>query len=108
MKIDDKIVNYEIGKYLSKPTPNETGKVDEKQSAGTQHIEGKEPSGQGVIVKLSNTSREVQLIREIISSEPDVRAGKVAELKERIESGRYEIDYEAVADKLVDELIDKL
>ena len=66
MKIDDKIVNYEISKHLSK------------------------------------------LIREIIPSEPDVRADKVAELKERIESGRYEIDYEAVADKLVDELIDKL
>jgi len=59
-------------------------------------------------VNLSQASKEAQKIKEIIASEPDVREDKVADLKERIESGRYTIDHAKVADKLVNELIDEL
>jgi flagellar biosynthesis anti-sigma factor FlgM len=38
--------------------------------------------------------------KEIIASEPAVRKGKVAELKERVISGRYVINHEEVADKI--------
>lgn len=38
--------------------------------------------------------------KEILASEPAIRKGKVAELKVRIISGRYDINYEEIADKI--------
>ena len=108
MKIDDKILNYEISKYLPKSTPNATEKIGEKPLSEEQKVEGSERSDQDTIVNLSQASKEVQKIREIILSESDVREDKVADLKERIESGKYTIDHKAVANKLVNELIDEL
>jgi len=106
MKIDDKIINYEINKYLPKSPPNAAEKVDEKGISDEQRVEGS--ADQDAIVNLSQASKEAQKIREIIASEPDVREDKVADLRERIESGKYTIDHAKVADKLVDELIDEL
>ena len=106
MKIDDKMINYEINKYLPNSSPNATEKVDEKGVSDEQKVEGS--ADQDAIVNLSQASKEAQKIKEIIASEPDVREDKVADLKERIESGRYTIDHAKVADKLVNELIDEL
>jgi negative regulator of flagellin synthesis FlgM len=105
MKIDDKIINYEVNKYLPSSPPNATEKVD-KGVSDEQKVEGS--ADQDAIVNLSQASKEAQKIKEIIASEPDVREDKVADLKERIESGRYTIDHAKVADKLVNELIDEL
>ena len=106
MKIDDKIINYEINKYLPKPPPNAAEKVDDKGVSDEQKVEGS--GDQDAIVNLSQASKEAQKIREIIASEPDIREDKVAHLKERIESGKYTIDHAQVADKLVNELLDEL
>jgi flagellar biosynthesis anti-sigma factor FlgM len=108
VKIDDKTNTYEISKYLSKSTPNETEKIEEKQLSDKQKIEGKDISGQDTIVNLSQASKEAQQIKEIILSEPDIREDNVAVLKEKIESGRYKVDHNRVADKLVDAFLDEL
>ena len=108
VKIDDKTITSEISKYLSKPTPNETEKIEEKQLSCEQKVEGKDISAQDTIVNLSQASKEAQQIKEIISSEPDIREDKVAVLKEKIESGRYKVDHNRVADKLVDAFLDEL
>ena len=106
MKIDDKMINYEINKYLPKSPPNAAEKVNEKGVSDEQKVGGS--ADQDTIVNLSQASKEAQKIREIIASEPDVREDKVADLTERIESGKYTIDHARVADKLVNELIDEL
>jgi flagellar biosynthesis anti-sigma factor FlgM len=108
VKVDDKTLTYEIGKYLSKSTPNETEKIEEKQLSDKQKIEGNDRSGHDTIVNLSQASKEAQQIKEIIASEPDIREDKVAVLKEKIESGKYRIDHNRVADKLVDTFLDEL
>lgn len=108
MKIDDKMMNYEISKHLPKSKPDPTEKVEDKQPISQERAEGTAQSEQDTIVNLSQASREVQLIREAIASEPEVREDKVAELKQRIESGQYEVDHKAVADKLVDGSIDEI
>ena len=108
MKIDDKIINYEISKYLSKSTPNATEKIAEKQLSDEQKVERKDRSEQDTVVNLSQASKEAQKIKEIILSEPDVREDKVSALKESIESGRYRIDHNGVADKLVDAFLDEI
>lgn len=108
MKIDDRILNYEIRKQLPKSTQNATEVNKQKQLLDEQQVEEKAESGQDTIVNLSQALKETQLIKEIISSEPDIREDKVSELKQKIESGKYTIDNNAVADKLVDSFIDEI
>jgi len=108
MEVDDKIISYEINKYLPKSTPKETEKADEKQLPDQQKAEREDRPGQDTVVNISQASKEAQRINEIISSEPDVREDKVSALKDKIESGRYEIDHEGVAEKLVDAFIDEV
>jgi negative regulator of flagellin synthesis FlgM len=108
VKIDDKIISYEIDKYIPKSTPNTTEKIEGKQLAEEKMTEGKDRLDQDIVVHLSQASKEAQLIKEIISSEPEVREDRVSALKESIESGKYKIDNEAVADKLVDSFIDDI
>jgi negative regulator of flagellin synthesis FlgM len=108
MKIDNRIIHYEINKQLPKPTENEVDGIGGKQTSGEQKVEEKNPSGQDTIVNLSTASKEAQTAREIIASEPDVREDKVAELRKRIESDNYTIDNKAVADKIVDAFMDEI
>jgi negative regulator of flagellin synthesis FlgM len=108
MKIDNRIINYEISKQLPKKTENEIEGMGRKQTSNEQKVEEKNLSGQDTIVNLSTASKEAQMANEVIASEPDVREDKVAELKERIESGNYTIDNKAVADKIVDAFIDEI
>ncbi|MBC8392048.1 MAG: flagellar biosynthesis anti-sigma factor FlgM [Deltaproteobacteria bacterium] len=109
MKIDQRILNYEIQKHLPKSPQNELEGTADKQLLNEQKAAGNDRSGQqDTVVHLSPALKEAQLVKETISSEPDVREDKVLALKERIESGKYKIDHEAVADKLVDSIIDEI
>ena len=45
-----------------------------------------------------------RLAREVVYQTPEVRAAKVARLKEAIDQGTYEIDFEKLADILIEEL----
>lgn len=108
MKIDDKMINYEISKYLPKSTPSASEKIDEQQVLDQQKVEGNAKPEQDAVVNLSQASKEAQKIEEIVSSEPEIREDKVAALKKKIESGNYKIDHKAVAEKLVDSFVDEL
>ena len=107
MKIDDKLLNYEVSKYTSQTSQNASNKVEEKQVAENQKVEETNRAEGDAIVSLSQASKEAQQIQAAIENEPEVRAEKVAALREEIESGRYKVDNEAVADKLVDSFIDE-
>ena len=108
MKIDNRIINYEINKQLPKRPENEIEGMGEQKTSNEPKVEEKNLSGQDTIVNLSTASKEAQAAREIIASEPEVREDKVAELRKRIESGNYAIDNKAVADKIVDSFIDEI
>ncbi len=108
MKIDNRIIHYEISKQLPKRPENEIEGMGGKQTSNEPKVEEKNQSGQDTIVNLSTASKEVQTAREIIASEPDVREDKVSELRKRIESGNYTVDNKAVADKIVESFIDEI
>jgi negative regulator of flagellin synthesis FlgM len=108
MKIDNRIIHYEIGKQLPKKTDNDIEGMGNQKASNEPKIEEKSQSGRDTIVNLSTASKEVQTAREIIASEPDVREDKVTELKAKIESGNYTVDNKAVADKIVDSFIDEI
>lgn len=60
-------------------------------------------------VNLSTTAKDVQTLKNAISSLPDVREEKVQALKDQIEKGTYRVDADKVAEKMVGEsLLDVL
>lgn len=52
-------------------------------------------------VELSSASREAVKIRSILEQTPAVRAELVQGLKEKIESGEYQVDSRKVAEKMI-------
>lgn len=105
MKINDKIANYEISQHITKSAPN----INEGQQLlnGQKSQEVKSES-QDTIVNISQASKELRLANETIAFVPDVREDKIAEIRDKIESGTYRIDNQAVADKMVGSFIDEL
>ncbi len=52
-------------------------------------------------VVLSDTAKKIKEAQTQLEAIPDVREDKVAQLKEQIENGTYEIDEEKIADKML-------
>ena len=52
-------------------------------------------------VALSSAAKDIQEAQKQLEAIPDVREEKVAQLKEQIENGTYEIDAEKIADKMI-------
>lgn len=101
--------NYEISKYLSETAARESGKTSETAVKGVEDAARSNYSGarQDVIVELSQTSQEVQMAREAIEMQPDMREEKVAALRAQVESGSYEVNSEEVAEKMFRMLMDE-
>ena len=60
-------------------------------------------------VVLSDMAKKVQEAQKQLKAMPDVREDKVAQLKEQIENGTYEINEEKIADKMLkDSLLNDL
>lgn len=108
MKIDERIISYDLHKHPAKTTSEAPGQVDGLKTPDDKRTDMADRSDQDVIVHISKASKEAQIIREAIASVPDVREDKVAELKAKITSGKYEIDFNAVADKLVNSILDEM
>jgi len=104
MKIDNRMVNYEVNKNLA----HSASKVFDNRPVSSEQQGSEINATQDTIVNLSRTSKEVQLMESAVRAEPDIRADKVEALKQRIESGNYQIDHEAVANKLVDRALEEI
>ena len=107
MKIDDKIISYEIGKQIPTSASDSKEKVEKGKLPEDQNAVGTNKTEQDT-VELSPSSKEAQLINEVNAAEPDIREEKVAALKKQVDSGTYRVDPEAVADKLVDAFLDEI
>lgn len=53
--------------------------------------------------EISAKAREMAKAKSVAQQTPDVREEKVAEIKRRLAEGRYKVDPQAVADRMVDE-----
>jgi negative regulator of flagellin synthesis FlgM len=63
------------------------------------------PSDSSGAVKadLSARGKEMASAKRVADQAPDVREEKIAELKRRIAAGRYEVNPDKIADKMVDD-----
>ena len=64
----------------------------------------KQPAKADTVV-LSDTAKKVQEAQKQLKAIPDVREDKVAQLKEQIENGTYEIDEEKIAGKMIKDML---
>jgi len=56
-------------------------------------------------VELSAESKEIKKINDVLEMTPEVRADRVAELKKLVQEDRYQVDSEALAEKMIDQSI---
>ena len=52
-------------------------------------------------VEISSFGKAYQVAKQAVASAPDVRQDKIADIKERIQNGTYDVSPEAFADKLL-------
>jgi len=53
--------------------------------------------------EISPKAKEFLQAKEVAAKAPDVREDRIAELKRQIASGSYQVNAQAIADKMVDE-----
>jgi flagellar biosynthesis anti-sigma factor FlgM len=91
-------VDNEIAKHIDETARTRTKKSAEKPrtpaNASTETTED-------AVVNLSQRSKEIQMARKAMESEPDVRLEKVRTIKKKIENGTYGIDYNKTAEKML-------
>jgi negative regulator of flagellin synthesis FlgM len=75
----------------------------DKVDATSEQPEKQETKADTVV--LSDTAKKIQETQKQLEAIPDVREDKVAQLKEQIENGTYEIDEEKIADKMLKDLL---
>ena len=88
----------EIAKHIS-----ETARTRTKEPAEKPRTPADVPTEttEDAVVNLSQRSKEVQIAKEAMQSEPDVRSEIVQDIKKKIENGTYEIDYDKTAEKML-------
>ena len=67
-----------------------------------------EPTGHtsgGEQIALSAKAKGIQKALETVQSSPDIRSEKVAEIKNQIASNSYRVDSEALAEKILQEIL---
>ena len=102
MKISDKNHIVDLNAYMR--NVNTSGKV----GAGSKEPAKQAPSGEER-VQLSEKARDIQKVKKVLDSVSDIRVEKVAQLKQSIEDGTYDVTGEEVARKMIREsLLDEI
>ena len=99
MKIDNTYTNYDPEKISPKAGKPAMGIAEPPPESGSPN---KQVAPRDAIVNLSQASKEASLMETAIAETPDIRQDKVLALKEKIATGQYELNPQAIADKMVD------
>lgn len=96
-------VQNQPGNPTSAAHTRSAGKADK---AGTPEASRK--AGDAVIAgsaktDISGKAKEMNLAKKVATEAPDVREDKVAHIKSLIAQGKYEVDPDAIAEKMVEE-----
>ena len=77
--------------------------VHDKNKAGPAEDKADKVSAKTDTVVISDAARRIQETRAQLDAIPDVREDKVAELRNQIQNGTYEVDAEKTAENLLRE-----
>ena len=95
--------NYDQNRYVA-----ETAKTQRTDPLQGQSVEGKSEIRLKDKVSLSKTSKDMQFAEEAVKSAPDIRPEKVNPIKQKIAEGKYKVDAEGIAERMIGIEIDKL
>jgi negative regulator of flagellin synthesis FlgM len=79
---------------------NNVQRVDAPQQAEHAPKKGEEHSASDRL-ELSIRGREISHLEELVHSAPDIREGRVEELRREVERGTYNIKAEKIAEKII-------
>ena len=77
--------------------------VQDKKAAAVADEKGPDQALKSDTVAISETARQVREARALLDKLPEVDNARVDDLKAQIESGRYEINSEKIAEKMLRE-----
>ena len=75
--------------------------ISQQQKDDAASKPGVKPVEKADTVKISEEARELQEAQKVLENMPDVQVEKVAEIKNKIENGTYEIKPDEIAEKMV-------
>lgn len=85
---------------------NLTPQINQVMKTYQKQIERTEKAGPAAMardkIEISDQARDFQTAMKAFKELPDVRQGKVEELRSQMESGQYKPSSEAVADKIME------
>lgn len=108
MKVSSKLPNSStaVGTTSANPETSKAGKVGAAESI----LDTKKSKGAGSVgaadsakVELSTRAQDMKRAKELATPSNDIDEAKVARLQALIDSGKYKVDAEAIADRLLDE-----
>ena len=89
---------------LSKPTissSHNSAQISTQDSVKNNSVTTGKPASAGESVQLSKDARQLQSVSQRLADMPSVNSDKVAQLKQAIADGSYQIDNERVASKML-------
>lgn len=102
-----------VNQSPSNPVQGGDSKKTEKSSAAqgpqaaqakrTDKAEAKAAAAGSAKAEISGKAKEMAQAKQAAADAPDVREEKIAALKARIAEGKYKVDAEAIADRMVDD-----
>ena len=95
-----KITNNGIGNTTAKV---DSGKLSKTESAGAQGLKNGVSASNSANVNVSERAQMMQKAKELASGPMTVDEAKVARLQKMIDEGKYKVDANSVADRLVEE-----
>ena len=107
-----KITHNKVGQNLNL---TDAGKADKANKAGgtaapaeaksvdPKSILAKDSGASSSKVEVSSRAQDMKRIKDIATATPDVDEAKVAKFQKMIDEGKYQVNAEAVADKMVDD-----
>ncbi|MDJ0990447.1 MAG: flagellar biosynthesis anti-sigma factor FlgM [Desulfobacterales bacterium] len=97
MQIDDRHPPDDAPARVTRNTGTTLGKTSSRQP--------KSSLSRADRVHLSARAREYQKARQALAALPDIEADKLREIKDRIQSGRYRLDADRIADQMIREAL---
>lgn len=104
-----KITHNKVGQNLNIVDGKATEKTDlggKAKGVGALGVDSKNAKTEGADatkVSLSPRAQELKKVKDMVGSIDEVDEAKVAKFQQLIDAGKYKVDAEKIADKMVDE-----
>lgn len=104
-----KITHNKVGQNLNISDGKATektdlaGKAKGVGAAGVDAKSSKAESSDATKVSLSSRAQELKKVKDMVGSIDEVDEAKVAKFQQLIDAGKYKVDADKIADKMVDE-----